>query len=116
MAELYTQGEELVLSLTGKEKILAVHGDVRVPLTSIATVEVLDNAYAAVKGIRLPGASVPGLMAVGTFRHKGTTAFAVVHHGHPRGIRVRLQGADYDELIIGSENPEELAATLAGGA
>ena len=37
-------------------------------------------------------------------RH-GTT-FAVIHHATSRGVRVRLEGAAFDELLVGCEDPE----------
>ena len=44
MAELRLEGGELVLRLSGAEKAEAVHGDLRVPLSALRGVEVLDDA------------------------------------------------------------------------
>jgi len=105
------QGGELVLSLSDMEKLEAVHGEVRVPVSSVRDVGVLDDALAAVHGTRT-GTGIPGVLVVGTIRHKGAKAFVVVHHGHPRGVRVRLEGADFDELIVGCDDPETVVARL----
>jgi len=43
---------------------------------------------------------------------RASKTFAVVHHGRPRGVRVRLDETDYQELIIGCEDPEPLVAKL----
>jgi hypothetical protein len=37
---------------------------------------------------------------------------AVVHRDTPRGLRVRLEGADHDEWIVGCADPEAVLATL----
>jgi len=112
MAELRIEGDELVLELTTVEEIEGVHGTVRLPASSIRSVEVLDDAIHAVHGMRAPGTGIPGSTAVGTFRSPDEKMFAVVHHDTPRGVRVRLEGADYDELIVGCAEPEAVAASL----
>jgi hypothetical protein len=111
MADLIVEGDTLVVRLRKVEKIEAVHGEVVVPLGSVRSVEVLDNALGAVHGIRV-GTGVPGRVAVGTFTSKAASMFAVVHHDTPRGVRVRLEGAQFDELVVGCEDPEAVAASI----
>ena len=111
MAELIVDGDELVVRLSTVEKLESVHSEVKVPLSSVSSVEVLDDAVHEVHGFRV-GTGVPGYVAVGTFTSRDDKIFAVVHHDTPRGVRVRLEGAQYDELIIGCENPEQVAASL----
>ena len=38
--------------------------------------------------------------------------FAAVHRDTPRGLRIRLQGSDYDEWIVGCADPETVVAVL----
>ena len=45
MAELQLEGGQLVLHLSGAEKAEAVRGDLRVPVSAIRGVEVLDDAH-----------------------------------------------------------------------
>jgi hypothetical protein len=49
---------------------------------------------------------------VGTFTSRNDKIFAVVHHDTPRGVRIRLEGVPYDELIIGCDSPEAVVASL----
>jgi hypothetical protein len=93
------------------ERIEAVHGEVRVPLRSVRTVEVLDDAVGAVHGFRV-GTGIPGSVAIGTFTSRDAKVFAVVHHDTPRGVRVNLEGAQFDEMIVGCDDPEAVAAAL----
>lgn len=112
VADLTVQGDQLILSLSEMEKLEAVHpGNVRVAVTSVRNIEVLDDVLDAVHGIRT-GTGIPGVVVVGTIRHEGKKAFVVVHHGHPRGVLIHLEGADYDELVVGCDAPEVLAASL----
>ena len=111
MAELSVEGDELVVRLRPVEKLEAVHGEVRVPLGSVKTVEVLDDAVHAVHGIRV-GTGVPGSIAIGTFTSRDAHIFAVVHHDTRRGVRIGLEGAQFDELIVGCEDPEAVAASI----
>ncbi len=92
MAELIVDGDELVVRMKATERLEAVHGEVRVPLGSVKTVEVLDDAELEVHGFRV-GTGIPGSVAIGTFSSRDAKIFAVVHHDTPRGVRVGLEGA-----------------------
>ena len=73
MAELRLERGELVLHLSGAEKAEAVHGDLRVPLSTFRGVEVLDDAHSWT-GIGIGfkvGMRVPGVASVATVRGHG---------------------------------------------
>jgi hypothetical protein len=112
MAELHVEGDELVLHLSSLEKAEALHGDLRVPLSTVRLVEVIDDAIHAVHGLKFPGSRWPGRFAIGTFVRPGAKSFVVVHHDTPRGLRVKLVGADQDEWIVGVVDPDSLAGEL----
>src|SRR5579875_1833569 len=113
MAQLSRDGDELILTLDTVEKLESVHGDIRVPLSSITGIDVVDDVIHAVYGIKLPGTRWPGKIAVGTFiSFSGTRTFAVIHHDQPRGLIVRLNNATYDEIIVGSDDPEAMKARV----
>jgi hypothetical protein len=114
VAELNCEGDELVMTLSAMEKVEAVHGDIRVPMSSVRAVEVLDDVVHAVNGRKSVGAAWPGEFAIGTFHAEQTKTFAAVHHETRRGVRVRLEGTQFDELVVGCRNPEEVASRLSG--
>jgi hypothetical protein len=114
MAELTREGDELVVHLTRAEHVEGLHGDLRFPASSVRTVNVLDDAMAAVHGIRAPGTGVPGIVKVGTYHGRRHTTFVAVHHDTPRGVRVTLQGVGYTELIVGCHEPETVAGLVTG--
>ena len=115
MAELWVEGGEVVLHLSGAEKAEAVHGDLHVPLSAIRGVEVLDDAHSWTGigvGFKV-GMRLPGVATVATVRGHDEKVFVAVHRDTPRGVRVRLAGAPWDEWIVGCADPEAVAATLA---
>lgn len=110
MAELLRQDQELVVSLSVVEKAEAAHGDIRVPLSSVQSAEVVDDAVHAINAWKkIIGSAWPGRFIIGTFRDQGRGIFAVVHHNTPRGVLVKLQGADFDEILVGCDDPENVA-------
>ena len=108
MANLVVEGDELVLHLSGTEKLEAVHGDLRAPRSAIRSVDVLEDAHEpADHGFKV-GERLPGYSEVAAVRTRGQRLFAVVHHDTPRGVRVNFEGTDYDAWIVGSPEPEAL--------
>lgn len=118
MAELMLASGELVLHLSGAEKAEAVHGDLRVPLSAFRGVEVLDDAHSWTGigvGFKV-GMRVPGVATVATVHGHGEKIFVAVHGDTPRGVRVRLADAPWDEWIVGCADPEAVAATLSSAS
>lgn len=112
MAELWVEGGDLVLHLYAPEKAEAVHRDLRAPLTSIRSIDVIDDAHEpAAHGFKI-GTRIPGITEVGTIHIDGRKIFAAVHHDTPRGLRITFEGASYDEWIVGCPDPDTLASTL----
>ncbi len=114
MAGLQVAGGELVLHMSTAEKAEAVHGDLRVPLSAIRDVEVLEDArsWTGIDAGFKVGMRVPGSATVATVRGHGEKVFVAVHRDTPRGVRVRLAGAPWDEWIVGCADPEAVAAGL----
>ncbi len=114
MAELRIDGNDLVLHLSGAEKVEGIHGDLRAPLSAVRGVEVLDDAHGPVgirAGVKI-GTRIPGVIEVGTVQGLSRRLFAAVHHDTPRGLRIRLDGTPFDEWIVGCADPEVVAAQL----
>ncbi|HUY09808.1 MAG TPA: hypothetical protein VMW80_10250 [Candidatus Dormibacteraeota bacterium] len=114
MAEIQVEGDDLVLVLSRLEKVEGVHGDIRVPLSAVRDVEVVDRPLDLIQGLKMPGTGIPGMTAVGTWVSADGKTFAVEHHAS-RGIVVHLDGQSYQQLVVGSDDPEALAERVRTG-
>lgn len=112
MVRIATRGSDLVVRLSVLEKLFSLRGDIFVPLSSIRSVEVVEDALGAVRGIRALGYGLPFVSKVGTWRRKGATTFAVVHRWQRRGVRIVIDGHGYDEIVLGTADPEQLARSI----
>jgi hypothetical protein len=111
MGRLVVEGEELVLDLTGLEKVEGFHGDIRIPASCVREVRSTDDPWSELRGIRAPGTGLPGVVAVGTRRGGGYKDFAAVHGKGP-AVVVELEGAAFDRLVVTEEEAAEAAAEL----
>ncbi|GGK52281.1 hypothetical protein GCM10010126_09720 [Planomonospora parontospora] len=115
MATMTVAGGELVLALGRGEQVAGLHGDIRVPLSAVREVAVVENPVAEVRGLRAPGLAVPGRTKIGTWRRAGSRSFVVARRDVP-AVRVALSGARYDELLISDAAATELAARIRESA
>ncbi len=107
MGQLLIEGTELVLQLTRKEKFESLHKDLRVPLSSVVGVEVLEDAHAQADRVGLKvGTRIPGVVEVATVSARGIKFFCDVHKDTPRGVKISLTGSEHDEWIVGCVDPE----------
>lgn len=112
MAELIREGAEIVLKLRAVEKLEGVHGDIRVPVSEVRAVTVVEDVIHAVHGLKMPGSRIPGVFAMGTFLSKEGTTFAIVHHQNKRGVKVDLASSSFQSLIVGTDDPEAVVSSL----
>jgi hypothetical protein len=115
MATLTITADRLHLHLTTAEKVVGLHGDVDVPLAAVRDVRVEPDALAAVSGLRAPGLSLPTRTKIGTWRGRGRRRFIVARRGMP-AVRVALDGAGYDELLVSTPAAEDVARSLRTGS
>ena len=116
MADVSIREGELRIDLTVPERVLSLHdGSIVVPLRQITRVVVVDDAMSAVRGSKMPGTRVPGVMAVGTWRGdqagRAFLDFVAVHRPGP-GVVISLRGAPYDRIVLDSPRAYELAEQL----
>lgn len=110
MATLHVAHDALEVRFTTSEKVLGLVRDRSFPLSSVVSVEVADDALAAVRGLRAPGLGLPGLRKVGTWRGRGTSLVSV-RRGQ-QAVVVSLDGQGPDRLVIGVDDPATVVATL----
>jgi hypothetical protein len=112
VAELQIDGADLVLRLRAMEKAEGVHGDIRVPLSSVTAVRSVDDPWTELRGIRAPGTGLPNVIAVGTRRGKFGKDFAAVHGKGP-AVVVELEGFAYQRFVVTLEDAAAQARTIA---
>jgi hypothetical protein len=113
MASLIVEGADLVVKMAEIEKFEAMHTDLHVPLATVRSVRVVEDAWPELRGIRAPGTGIPGVIAVGTRRGSFGKDFAVVH-GRETAVVVELAGAAYSRLIVTTADAENVAAAIRG--
>jgi len=112
VADLRTDGGELVLHLRTLEKAEGFHGgDIRIPLSAVTAVRVVDTAWPELRGVRAPGTGVPDVIAVGTRRGGFGKDFAAVHGKGP-AVVVELEGAEYGHLIVTCDDADTVASAI----
>lgn len=69
MANVTIGDGTLTIALTVPERVVSLHGgSVVVPLKEIRGVRIVRNVLGQVRGLRMPGAGVPGRVAIGTWQ------------------------------------------------
>jgi hypothetical protein len=115
VADLRTDGDELVLHMRALEKAEGVHGDIRVPLSAVTVVRLVDDAWPELRGFRAPGTGLPNVIMVGTRRGSFGKDFAAVHGTGP-AVVVELVGAEFDRLVVTSDDASGVAAAIRRAA
>ena len=108
--------DTLLIELTVPERVLSLHaGSVAVPLRRIAKAVAVADVMTQLRGTRMPGAGMPGRLAIGTWRgHQAGRSFhdfVVVHRPGP-GIVLTLRGGEYHRILLEHPHPEQLIARL----
>ena len=100
MADVAREGNEIVLKLSIGERIMAMRGDVRVPLSAVNSVDVVDEPIRRIHGLKPRNSKVfggywPGWFAYGAFFDGAVRQllFAAVNGPTPRGLEIALDGA-----------------------
>ena len=119
MAELLVDGSDLVLHLPVTQKVLAFHGDVKVPLSAVRTVRPVEKPWLTLRGRRMAGTAMRGVAAVGTWIHGDRRYdFCVIRRTQP-AVMVELAAGRFDRLIVGlpeGSDPVAEAERLASAA
>lgn len=112
MATLTVTDNRVQLSLSAREKLAALHGDMSVPLSAVSGVTLERDPVAAVSGLRAPGLAIPGRTKIGTWRSHAHRSFVVARDGDP-AVRIMLSGVDADEWLVSTPGAERVVAELA---
>ena len=111
MARLLADDGELWVRLSRREKLGALHGDVRVPLDAVEDVRVTRHPFRELRGTRAPGTGIPRVIALGTWRYRGGRDFVALYRGKGALI-VRLREGPFQRLLIATDDASAVAAAI----
>jgi len=112
MATVQLDPTTVTVRFTRTEKLAGLLRDVEFPREAVRSVEVVPDPLADVRGLRAPGLGIPGVRKVGTWRRPGERTLVCVRRGQP-AVRIRLHGARYDTVLVGTDDAAALADALA---
>lgn len=104
MATVSIEGENLVVTMTGMNKIAALKSRIEVPLAHVRGATADPGIVHEPKGLRAPGTQMPGVITAGTFHKHGERIFWDVTDGS-RAIVIELAEEDLARLVITVEDP-----------
>ena len=108
MAKLEIKDDGIWIRLSAGEKVMALHGDLFIPATSLRGAEVCAPGWWKQLGLRVPGTGIPGLAIYGTFIWAKTRDFVAWSRGN-QAIRLNLSGKPYSHVYLGTKNAAALA-------
>ncbi len=119
MARITIDGTQLVVTVTGADRILAVKSSIRVPLQHVRGATADRGIVKDPKGRRGPGAHIPGVVVAGTFHQDGERVFWDVHNGD-QVVVIELEEERYTRLVVEVDDADAIVrlverARLAAG-
>lgn len=115
MASVEVRQGELIVTLTRLERLAALRGGIRVPLSAIQSVCADPAPWSSVRGIRVIGTGVPGMLAYGVRRMTGQGPDFAALHGRGPALRIECApGAPYSRIIVSVADAPSAAQELSG--
>ena len=102
----------LVLHVQGADRIWALKSELTIPLRHIVDIRMDEEIVKGWwRGIKFPGANIPGVLTAGTFYQDGKRIFWDIHHPEA-AVVITLEDESYNELVIEVEEPRALIADI----
>ena len=104
MANIIDHGSEIELSLSIREKIAALHGNLIAKRSDLISRKVVENPWRSglLKGVRSPGTGIPFYLLLGTMRYKDGKDFTIIYRNKPVEV-FEFKGGPYKRWIISKE-------------
>src|SRR4051812_18208235 len=111
MAQVRVDGENLLVQIDGLDKLWAFKSRLEIPLVNVRGATADPGMVKEPKGVRSPGAHVPGVITAGTFRIDGERIFWDVHDP-AKAIVIELHDDHYARLVIEVADPRATVALI----
>ncbi|MDP9868244.1 MULTISPECIES: hypothetical protein [Streptosporangium] len=111
MAQVHIEEGSLVVEIEGLDKLWALKSRLVIPLANVRGATADPGVVTEPKGIRAPGAHIPGVITAGTFHMDGERVFWDIRDAS-RAVVIELADEQYARLVIGVENPRATVALI----
>jgi hypothetical protein len=116
MAEIRADGMDLVVALTPLERVAALHGPLRLRRSSVRRARVCDDPWEELRGMRVPGTGLPGLLLLGTMRGPFGKDFCAIYDRRPALVLELCAGERYRRVLVTVADPGRILAELTRAA
>ncbi|WP_200944833.1 hypothetical protein [Leifsonia sp. Root4] len=115
MASLRVHPDRLEIQLSAAEKALALRRDeISVPRAAIRSVTITDDPWIWIRGIRAPGALIPLVLAIGTWKFHGGKDFLIIKNKR-QAVIIDIADEEYARIIVSTNHAVDLVDTLNVG-
>ncbi|MFI6055881.1 hypothetical protein ACIBCO_38125 [Streptomyces violascens] len=104
MAKVSVDGDNLIVEIEGLDKLWTLKSRLVIPLGNVRGATSDPGITKDPKGIRAPGAHVPGVITAGTFHIDGERVFWDVHDA-TNAVVIELADERYTRLVIQVSDP-----------
>ncbi len=113
MVTLLLDSTQLEVVLSGAERAMAFHkGNVVIDRSTIAKVQLTDDAWTWLRGVPSPGTHLRGIVAMGTWKSAGAQDFAIIRRHRP-SVVIDLEGdAQFQRVILTTRHGLALVQAL----
>jgi hypothetical protein len=111
MALVHIDGDDLIVVIEGLDKLWALKNSLTIPLVNVRGATADPGIAADPKGIRAPGAHVPGVIAAGTFHLDGEKVFWDVKDPS-KAVVIELADERYARMVIQVDDPRATVALV----
>jgi hypothetical protein len=103
MARVKIENGQLVISMKGARKILALKGELSVPISSVKGVTADPLLWKDTPFLKLYGTGLPGLLA-GAFLQDGDKVFYDIKRSE-EAVTIEIEDESFSKIIIGVDDP-----------
>ncbi|NUW41182.1 hypothetical protein [Nonomuraea rhodomycinica] len=111
MARISIDGDSLVVEIEGLDKLWALKSRLVIPLVNVRGATADPGIVGDPKGLRAPGAHIPGVIAAGTFHRDGEKVFWDVHDP-AKAVVIELADERYARLVVEVADPRATVALV----
>jgi hypothetical protein len=111
MAQISIDGENLVVEIEGLDKLWTLKSRLVIPLDNVRGATADPGIVKEPKGLRAPGAHLPGVITAGTFHLDGEKVFWDVHDA-AKAVVVELADERYARLVVEVAEPRTTVALI----